>query len=269
MPAPAKFAIAFSTYKRPALMCRTLSALRVFTECARTVAISADDCSFSEELTISNYPDFEAEADISLGCFRERVGIAKNKNNALLALLARTSAKHIIVMEDDVRPFAEGWEDVLIETALHTGQKHLLYMPEKGNYGLVKKTEGLPHRRIEWKQMCSGLIMYFSRDLLEKIGLFDERFGLYGWEHNELTARALVAQGIEPNLYPHCAELEYGNYILSDDAEKRRATKPQDAAIQAEMARKNKPLYDRLMTEHMQKLAQMDRGRVLLRSEQQ
>jgi hypothetical protein len=249
-----KFAIAFSTYKRPALMVETLHALQMFTTSPRVVSIAIDDASHADRVVIEESTPYKAEANIELISMQDRCGIARTKNVALRSILERSTTEHIIVMEDDVRPVKFGWEDVLIETARVNEQKHLLYLPSRGIYGPVIKTEGQMHRSIQWKPMCSGLIMYFTRGLLENIGLFEERFPApYGWEHNEMTARALVAQSIEPKFYPHCFELERGEFICSDDERRDRKTSPQQAAVNADMARRNRPLYDELYTQHMEK----------------
>ena len=109
------------------------------------------------------------------------------------------------------------------------------------------------------------MVMYFSKAILEECGLFEEGFGRYGYEHNELSSRMLVHMGCHPLIYPHVAELERGKYLWSHDQEyrvKRNEWAPtclqdgvamggeQSLRLRQSYGTRNQALYDRLMKVH-------------------
>lgn len=181
------------------------------------------------------------------------MGVAKTKNAAIRILLQKYDFSHMVIMEDDVRPIKPDWEKVLIETATCNDQKHLTYSPGKeAHYGVTRRLEGPASRQIAWKRNVSGFLLYFERKFLEEIGPFDERFGLYGWEHNALSDKALSWQGISPQTYPHCLELERGVYIEADDMKNKCG--PGEAKKRNMMAKQNEGLYRVLQQECTERL---------------
>lgn len=184
------------------------------------------------------------------------VGVANSKSNLVHQLLVEPSVTDIFLIEDDVLPMVDGWWQFFLDTAWEHKQAHLLYLPTKYKYGKTLMLQDGPNP-IEWKQYCSGLVMYFREELLRPLKGFENRFGRYGWEHNELTSRCLVAQMMNPVHYPHCASAETNHALISRDIESERFHKtlessttddsPDGKRTKQILARQNAALYKELM----------------------
>jgi glycosyltransferase involved in cell wall biosynthesis len=183
-------------------------------------------------------------------------GVANSKNNLVQQILKYPNVTDVILIEDDVLPMRDLWWDYLLKCAWEHKQAHLLFLPTNYKYGKTVMASPGPHP-IAWKTHCSGLIMYFREELLRELKGFETRFGRYGWDHNELTARCLVAQMQSPNAYPHCLELETEHAVLSKDMEAEALKKtlpssttddsPNGLRTKTLLARQNQKLYDELM----------------------
>jgi len=193
----------------------------------------------------------------------EKRGVAAAKNACLHRLLA-LGCDHLVLIEDDLRPLRENWLEIITTTAQLSGLQHLLYLPEP-MYGVIQKREGTPPADVHWKSLAGGMVMYFTRDLLAACGFFEEKFGRYGYEHNELSSRMLVHLGCFPLHYPHVAELERGKYLWSQDHEYRvkhhewaptclqdgvALSSEQSLYLRQSYGKRNNALYERLMKEH-------------------
>lgn len=191
--------------------------------------------------------------DLLLNQFQ--AGVASTKFRIVEQLLAHRP-DDIILIEDDVMPLSTVWADALVATAQEHKQAHLLYLPTAWKYGTTFSKTGSPNRyQIEWKQLCSAMIMYFKTALLREVGNFDKKFGLFGFEHNYLTSQCLVAQGLNPEIYPHCAVLETQNLVMAQDVILTRprmayhevALYNKDMDKKLQMAHGNKPYYEAVM----------------------
>lgn len=131
----------------------------------------------------------------------ERKGIAARKNENLREL---KDCDHIFLFDDDCHPINLGWEKLFIET----GEEHLLYLKETG---IIEKVGGYRKRNqnlgsikysnyIEIFNNCGGVMMYLTKKAVETVGAFDERFGLYGYEHADYSIRCNRA-GLTANPY--------------------------------------------------------------------
>lgn len=187
------------------------------------------------------------------------LGVANAKSKLVQALLAVPDLTDIFLIEDDVYPLVDGWFEHFLLCAWEHKQAHLLYLPTSYKYGKTYLTSDGQYP-IEWKQHCSGLVMYFRQELLVQMKGFENRFGRYGYDHNELTSRALIAQMMNPIWYPHCVNAEAFHALLSKDIEaKKLRTKmpsstrdesPDGERTQKILAQQNKPLYDELMAHY-------------------
>lgn len=193
------------------------------------------------------------------------LGVAKAKNALVKYFLGtkwETPISDVFLIEDDVLPMVDGWWKYFLDCAWEHKQAHLLFLPTLqvgGKYGTtLATTEG--DNPITWKTHCSGLVMYFRQELLLEMKGFEERFGRYGYDHNELTSRCLVAQMQDPAIYPHCVKTESEFALLSRDMEAERQNKilpsstaddsPKGNRTKAALARQNKALYDELMAKY-------------------
>ena len=105
----------------------------------------------------------------------DRKGVAYRKNECLRAL---QDCDHIFLFDDDCYPIKDGW----VENFISSGENHLLFLNET-------------HRKISqddskaWYHDCGGVFMYFKRDCLDKVGAFNEKFSIWGFEHAEYSNR--------------------------------------------------------------------------------
>lgn len=138
-------------------------------------------------------------------------GIANGKNDCLRTLMA-AGCTDLFLFDDDCFPIAEGWAEVFIKYRKYNG--HLMYLRSTPTiYSVYSRQVDLPglfseHTIVEYSN-CSGCMMYLTREVVEKVGAFDEQFGFYGFEHADYSNRVHMA-GLTP----------YGKYACPADAGK-------------------------------------------------
>ena len=131
----------------------------------------------------------------------ERKGIAYRKNECLRAL---QDCDYVFLFDDDCFPIKKGWSEFFIEAHKASGQHHFLYIKETPT---IKQTHihlkpedplipSLPYSINEYNN-CGGCFMFLTKEVIEKVGAFDETFGLYGFEHADYSDRIHMA-GLTP-----------------------------------------------------------------------
>jgi hypothetical protein len=114
-----------------------------------------------------------------------RRGCAWNKNRALLYLAARTTCDPLLLLEDDTRPTAVGWQDVWIAAAHRWGHVNYCYGFDAADPPPGTGTAEDPYRCAAFGGHCT----ITTRTALLEVGFLDPRFRGYGWEHVEWTWR--------------------------------------------------------------------------------
>lgn len=109
-------------------------------------------------------------------------GVAWNKNRALFAL---RGCDPVILLEDDIRPSAPGWESPLVEGARRWGHVNLAGDWVDHAYVSGAGTPDDPILATQTGGPCSA----FSAEALAWVGYLDTRFKGYGYEHVEHTLR--------------------------------------------------------------------------------
>lgn len=107
--------------------------------------------------------------------FDERKGVAYRKNECLADL---KDCEHIFLFDDDCYPIKKGWEDFFINSK----QDHLLYLAPYHNW--KGNASDVSHYHD-----CGGVFMYMSRHAVDTVGAFNEKFGIYGFEHADYSRR--------------------------------------------------------------------------------
>lgn len=131
---------------------------------------------------------------------KDRVGVAKKKNECLWHL---RDCEHVFLLDDDVEVKKDSWPDFFIES----GREHLLFLKDT-------------HRPIgrkgacDFYQDCGGVFMYMTKKCIDTVGAFNEKFGIYGFEHAEYSQRVCMA-GLTESPYP-CMR-RTGEYIMAHD----------------------------------------------------
>lgn len=162
----------------------------------------------------------------------KRDGIAKQKNKCLQAL---KECDYVFLFDDDCFPIAEGWADAYISEYIRTGNHHFLKINEMPSIEIIQVIDGI----TSWNN-CAGCMMFITRSAIETVGLFNEEFGVYGYEHADYTQRIHQA-GFTP----------FGQYLSSIDNDKIYALDLQGCG-QFNMKHKSSMPYKE-MFEHIQK----------------
>jgi len=175
-------------------------------------------CEDIDELVVVNDGESLPDSKELPGTWIENIknlGVAKTKNKALQFLLNK-SCKNIFLIEDDVIIKKPETFSVYIEAAKQTNIKHFNYGPGTpfnrkqtttfdihNRHELSTDAEANPKLIIDYKTVrialyehVAGMFSFFHNSVLEKVGLFDERF-FNAWEHVEHTYRIIKA-GFHP-----------------------------------------------------------------------
>ena len=130
-----------------------------------------------------------------------RKGIAYRKNECLREL---KDSDYVFLFDDDTLPIKKGWAEFFIEAHKASGQHHFLYLKETPTIKQLcvhlkpedPLTPSLPYSINEYNN-CGGCFMFLTKEVIEKVGAFDETFGLYGFEHCDFSDRIHMA-GLTP-----------------------------------------------------------------------
>lgn len=134
-------------------------------------------------------------------------GIAKAKNECIKAL---TDCDYVFLFDDDCFPIQEGWAQLFIDAHKSTGCHHFSYLH---NYLHIRKSRQITDDVSEYSN-SAGCMLFITKDVIDRVGAFNENFGVYGYEHVEYSIRCKLA-GLAPhhNVCPDKAP----EYIYSMD----------------------------------------------------
>ena len=110
-----------------------------------------------------------------------KMGVAYQKNKCLEAL---KECDYVFLFDDDCFPIEDGWEDAYISEYIRTGNHHFLKINETPSIEIKEVIDGI----TSWTN-CAGCMMFLTRSAIQTVGMFDESFGRYGYEHAEYTNR--------------------------------------------------------------------------------
>lgn len=190
--------IAVSTRNRRESLRECIKSLNRYTPVNVPIFI-IDDCSDTP-----NYPEDYADYR-----FEERAGISRVKNKSL-ELCYATGSDFIFALDDDVRVLCKDWYLPYV----NSGQHHL----SATFYQEARKNDRVFSNGIELKRhrLSNGYCMMFSRECIDRVGGFDERFS-NKFEHTELTRRIHNA-GLTPlGLHLDVANSDQLIYCLDKD----------------------------------------------------
>lgn len=103
---------------------------------------------------------------------QDRKGVAYRKNECLRAL---KDCDYVFLFDDDCFPIKDGW----IEFCINEGSEHLLFLSDQ----LHGKINDRAYKN------CGGVFMFMTKGVIERVGAFNEKFGMYGFEHAEYSNR--------------------------------------------------------------------------------
>ena len=129
---------------------------------------------------------------------QENGGVSVAKNILLRWMLEETDAEWLFILEDDIIIKSPEAVTECVRVAEETGIHHFSFAHHgDGNIGGPISTEG----DVEYHFHSVGSWCMYSRESLEKVGLFDENFH-NAWEHVEMEMR-LIKEGFMPGAGPH------------------------------------------------------------------
>lgn len=151
---------------------------------------------------------------------QDRKGIAYRSNECLRAL---KDCDYVFIFNDDCFPIKQGWAEWFIRASRKSQQQHFLFLKETPTIKFIKHYVGefdfpqqplLQTPILEYNN-CAGCFMFLTKEAIEKVGAFDERFGRYGFEHCQYSDRVHSA-GLTP-LGKYLCPAGAGEYIYSLD----------------------------------------------------
>lgn len=127
----------------------------------------------------------EIPISISSFIFSNNVGIARAKNKCL----ELSKGEHIFLFDDDCYPIAKDWWKPYVESQ----EPHLMYQFRIPGKGSEDMKEVYRDDKIVAYTNTRGAMIYLHRKVLESVGGFDTKYGIYGYEHPDLTNRIFNA----------------------------------------------------------------------------
>ena len=110
------------------------------------------------------------------------IGVGKAKNRALQHLLDK-GCDYIVLVEDDMK-FSDNLFKAYVEAYKKTGIQHFMFAYHgPANKAGISYGKPVPRNVIDYgsvkvalNQHCVGAVTFYTRESLEKVGLYDEKF---------------------------------------------------------------------------------------------
>lgn len=133
----------------------------------------------------------------------DRKGVAYRKNECLRAL---KDCDYVFLFDDDCYPIKDGWVEFFVNASKASSFNHFLYLNESHNKyevtnyftnkinassGTTFSSEGeCSFTSIAHYKDCGGVFMFMTKECIDKVGAFNEKFNFYGFEHCDWSMRA-------------------------------------------------------------------------------
>jgi GT2 family glycosyltransferase len=171
------------SYNRIASIRRLIESIRKYTDLYRTTIFISDESTNPE---VSKY--LSTITDMVVMTNQQRLGVAGNTNR-LLRCLSRFRYK--ILLNDDVEILRMGWEKFYFDVMLKTGYHHFcarqLGVYNTSDVGTASVVNGITITTIQ--ERPQGAVLALDNVAFDKVGYFDEMYGLYGMEHVDWSRR--------------------------------------------------------------------------------
>ncbi|MDY3572326.1 glycosyltransferase family 2 protein [Enterobacter hormaechei] len=173
---PARIGIAISTHNRAKVLKSTLEQHLKHLPAGALVVVIDDGSK-----PVATVPD-----DVQLVRHEQSLGIVAAKNASLTALMD-AGCEHLFLWDDDAWPIADGWH----EPYINSPEPHLAY--QFLDLAGPKKLRDLAvlHRDVRHIAYTGqrGVMLYYHRSAIEKVGGFDAVYGRGMYEHGDLALR--------------------------------------------------------------------------------
>lgn len=177
-----KIGIGITTFKRPKNLELILENLSTLDRDRFFVVIAQDGN--------DHYPTFP---DVEFIPSTQQKGVAHTKNKCLTRMIEE-NCDYYFLLDDDVLPNAEVF-DYFIETSKITGIEHLQFGDIDGNKLITSVVYDETGRGLHIRPHCKGAFLFITKNLLNKIGLWDEGF-TNALEHVDFTYRCMKEEGL-------------------------------------------------------------------------
>lgn len=171
--------------------------------------------------------------------FETNVGISKAKNKCLELL---DDCDYIFLFDSDTYPIVDNWWQPYIDS----GEPHLMYIFT--NFASGKKpdaiTEIYRNDKIVAYTQTRGCVLFYKADVIKQVGGMDTIFGRWGYEHQNLSDRIFMA-GFTSFRYMDVVNSK--GLFYSDDEVNNNSNSSVMGRERAELASKNKAIYDKLI----------------------
>jgi glycosyltransferase involved in cell wall biosynthesis len=196
-----KLGIGITTRNRIEVLDHSLANFTKYTDDTQEILV-VDDNSDIDSFSVlgDRYPDIDFIYN------KERKGVAKSKNVIISEFQNKDG---VILFDDDCFPIQPGWTQHFIKGCIQHDQHHMIFAQEP---------QITIERRFEYVDAwlgCLGVCIFLSRKAIKTIGGFDPKFGLYGFEHHELTGRCYAAKLSPMGVY--VTPKNMSEYIWSSD----------------------------------------------------
>ena len=194
----AKIGIGVTSYNRPECLKECLQHICDYSDVGALDGMSKKDYWFgrtSDGKDITIYAATDTDED--------RRGVAFRKNECLRAL---KDCDYVFLFDDDCFPIKDGWVDFFIDR----NDPHLLFLNGDLHAYILQTTESYRN--------CGGVFMYMTKECIEKVGAFNEKFGTWGFEHAEYSKRIASVYNLE---YAYNCKRGTDNYLYAHDYSNR------------------------------------------------
>jgi hypothetical protein len=178
-----RIGIGITTHNRSHIISKTISNIVTNTSCGGIKYILVDDNSDNNHR--SENEKIAKKYNISYHYNKENLGIAKSKNKCLEYI---DDCDYIFLFDDDCYPIRDNWWDKFIEASEETNCEHFSLTFDHTSSGrpngnkLLGKINKNKFIIEEYSNPC-GILLFMTKNCIEKIGGFDSNYGLYGKEH--------------------------------------------------------------------------------------
>lgn len=184
------------SYNRQDCLIRLIESIKKNTNLDRTTIFISDDASTNND--VITYLDSLDPQQFVVLKNQTRLGIAGNSNRLLRCLKRFESS---LLLNDDTEILAQDWEIFYRDWWKKTGI-HSFCMRQPGVYGAKRGTQvNVANHSLEVvNDKPHGAIISLTNQVIEKVGYFDESFGIYGIEHVDWCER-IARSGLQPPGY--------------------------------------------------------------------
>jgi hypothetical protein len=170
---------------------------------------------------------------------KDGIGIARSKNNCLKALY-EAGCDHLFLLDDDVWPVKKGWLDFFVKSGLNHACPTFTTFNNGGATGhsLLKTVDG-----VDYFSRACGMVLYYTRACISRVGGFDVSYGRYGYEHTGFSVRIRNAGLTKSAFLSPVGSMEYFRSLDYERGVESSVTSDDKWRSQ----KYNKPIFDQEM----------------------